>query len=94
MALPSRIFVIVIASKDGRDPEHMRLLNRSGADGLRITPVFSSMLAATTFLSKAQEMGYTVNLDYIFPAGGSRFADDFPGYRHGRWRRGRHTARE
>jgi len=21
-------------------------------------------------------------------------ADDFPGYRHGRWRRGRHTARE
>jgi len=59
----------------------MRLLNRSAPDGFRITPVFGSMLGATTFLSQGQELGYTVDLDYIFPVDGNRFADDFPEYR-------------
>lgn len=79
--LPARIFVIVILPEGGRDAERMRLLNRRAADGIRIAPVFSSMLRATSFLSTGQDMGYTVNLDYIFPVDGGRFADDFPDYR-------------
>lgn len=81
MALPNRIFVIVILAEEGRDPNRMRLLNRSDTDGIHITPVFSSMRGATTFLSQGQERGYTVNLDYIFPVDGGQFADDFPEYR-------------
>jgi hypothetical protein len=79
--LPGRLFVIVIVPEDGRDAERMPLLNRHTSNGIRIAPVFSSMLRATTFLSMGQEMGYTVKLDYIFPVDGSRFADDFPEYR-------------
>jgi hypothetical protein len=81
VALPDRIFVIVIQAQEGRDPDRMRLLNRSETDGIRITPVFRSMRGATTFLSQGQELGYTVDLDYIFPVDGGRFADDFPEYR-------------
>jgi hypothetical protein len=81
VALPDRIFVIVIQAQEGRDPDRMRLLNRSETDGIRITPVFSSMRGATTFLSQGQELGYTVDLDYIFPVDGGQFADDFPEYR-------------
>ena len=62
-----------------RDPDRMPLLNRG--DGERRTaPVFSSMQHATTFLSRAQELGHHVQLDYIFPADGSRLAADFPGH--------------
>jgi hypothetical protein len=81
MVLPGRIFVIVILPETGRDADRMRLLNRRDTDGIRVAPVFTSMLRATTFLSMGQEMGYTVNLDYIFPVEGSRFGDDFPEYR-------------
>ena len=72
--------MIVIESEGGRDPERMPLLSQADAGGARRTPAFSSMLLATTFLSQAQELGYYVKLDYIFPADGRRLADDFPEY--------------
>ena|SRR2546425_625239 len=81
MTLPDRIFVIVIESEAGRDPEMMPLLSRSDASGKRLTPAFSSMLLATAFLNQAQELGYYVKLDYIFPADGRRVAEDFPEHR-------------
>ncbi len=80
MTLPDRIFVIVIESEAGRDPELMPLLSRSDASGKRLTPAFSSMLLATTFLARAQQLGHYVKLDYIFPADGRRVAEDFPGH--------------
>ena len=80
MTLPERVFVIVVESEGGRDPERMPLLSESDAAGTRRAPVFSSMLLATTFLSQAQQLGYFVKLDYIFPADGGRLAADFPEY--------------
>ncbi|TMD24450.1 MAG: hypothetical protein E6I99_02610 [Chloroflexi bacterium] len=80
MALPERIFVVVVESEGDRDPERMPLLSRTGAGGARHAPAFSSMLLATTFLSRAQQLGHVVRLDYIFPADGRRVADDFPEY--------------
>lgn len=59
----------------------MPLLSRAQESGSHTTPAFSSMLLATTFLSQAQELGYYVKLDYIFPADGRRLAEDFPEYR-------------
>ena len=80
MTLPDRIFVIVIESEAGRDPALMPLLSRSDASGKKLTPAFSSMLLATTFLNQAQALGHYVKLDYIFPADGRRVATDFPGH--------------
>jgi hypothetical protein len=57
----------------------MPLLSRQ-LDGRRLAPVFSSMLLATGFLSRAQELGYYVKLDYIFPVEGALLGDDFPEY--------------
>ena len=77
--MPDRVFLIVVEQVADRDPDRMPLLNR--ADGeVRVSPVFSSMLLATAFLSQAQQLGYFVKLDYIFPADGRRLADDFPEY--------------
>ena len=73
--------MIVIESEAGRDPERMPLLSHIDADSARDTPAFSSMLLATTFLSQAQQLGYYVKLDYIFPVDGRRLAEDFPEYR-------------
>jgi hypothetical protein len=57
----------------------MPLLNRR--DGaVRRAPVFSSMQHATAFLSRAEQLGYHVKLDYIFPVDGRRLSEDFPGY--------------
>ena len=80
MPLPERVFVIVVESEGGRDPERMPLLSRTVAAGPRRAPAFSSMLLATAFLSQAQQLGYFVKLDYIFPADGRRIAEDFPEY--------------
>ena len=80
MPLPERVFVIVVESEAGRDPERMPLLSQTGPSGTRRAPAFSSMLLATTFLSQAQQLGYFVKLDYIFPADGTRLAQDFPEY--------------
>jgi len=80
MPLPERVFVIVVESEGGRDPERMPLLSPTGPSGSRPTPAFSSMLLATTFLSQAQQLGYFVKLDYIFPADGRRLGEDFPEY--------------
>jgi hypothetical protein len=74
---PDRVFLIVVEQTGDRDPERMSLLNRADS-GVRLTPVFSSMLLATAFLSQAQQLGHFVKLDYIFPADGHRLADDFP----------------
>ena len=79
MALPERVFVIVVESQGERDAERMPLLGRPD-DGGRLTPVFSSMVLATTFLSRAQQAGHFVKLDYIFPADGRRLSEDFPGH--------------
>jgi hypothetical protein len=78
--LPERVFVIVVESEGGRDPERMPLLSHTGLGGTRRTAAFSSMLHATTFLSQAQQLGHYVKLDYIFPADGRRLAEDFPEY--------------
>jgi hypothetical protein len=78
MVLPDRLFVIVVESDGDRDPERMPLLSRTDAYGVRHAPAFSSMRLATTFLSRAQELGHYVKLDYIFPADGRRVAEDFP----------------
>src|SRR5882762_5932419 len=80
MSMPERVFVIVVESESGRDPERMPLLSQTDAAGSRRAPAFSSMLLATTFLSQAQQLGYFVKLDYIFPADGGRLAEDFPEY--------------
>ncbi|HVS06257.1 MAG TPA: hypothetical protein VHK65_08835 [Candidatus Dormibacteraeota bacterium] len=77
---PERVFVIVVESEGGRDPERMPLLSQTGPAGARRTAAFSSMLLATAFLSQAQELGHYVKLDYIFPADGRRLAQDFPEY--------------
>ena len=74
------MFVIVVESEGERDPEHMPLLSRSQQGGKQLAPVFSSMLLATTFLARAQEIGHVVKLDYIFPADGPRLTEDFPGH--------------
>lgn len=79
MPFPDRVFVIVVEGASGRDPDRMPLLNRD-ADGRRLTPVFSTMQLATSFLSQAQELGFYVKLDYIFPAAGDRLGEDFPGH--------------
>jgi hypothetical protein len=81
MTIPDRVFVIVVESDAGRDPERMPLLSHMDADRARHAPAFSSMLLATTFLSQAQQLGYYVKLDYIFPVDGRRLGDDFPEYR-------------
>jgi hypothetical protein len=78
--MPERVFVIVVESETGRDPERMPLLSQTDPAGTRKAPAFSSMLLATTFLSQAQQLGYFVKLDYIFPADGRRLAEDFPEY--------------
>jgi len=80
LPLPERVFVIVVESESGRDPERMPLLSQTDPAGTRKAPAFSSMLLATTFLSQAQQLGYFVKLDYIFPADGRRLAEDFPEY--------------
>ena len=80
MPLPERVFVIVVETEEGRDPEVMPLLSQADAAGTRRAPAFSSMLLATSFLSQAQQLGYFVKLDYIFPADGRRLAEDFPEY--------------
>ncbi len=77
--MPDRVFLIVVEQAADRDPNRMPLLNRADG-GVRRTPVFSSMLLATAFLSQAQQLGHFVKLDYIFPADASRLADDFPEY--------------
>jgi len=71
--------VIVLESEGDRNPDDMPLLSRTEGGG-RLTPAFSSMLLATTFLSRAQELGHRVKLDYIFPADGRRLSQDFPGH--------------
>jgi hypothetical protein len=79
MAAPDRVFVIVVETEGERDPERMPLLSRTLDGGVPLVPVFSSMLLATTFLSRAQDLGHHVKLDYIFPADGGRLSVDFPG---------------
>ena len=79
MPFPDRVFVIVVEGEGGRDPERMPLLSRS--EGVQVlAPAFSSMRHATTFLAQAQERGYYVKLDYIFPVDSRRLAEDFPGH--------------
>jgi hypothetical protein len=78
MAVPERVFVIVVESEGTRDPEVMPLLSRTDRRGLRLTPAFSSMLLATTFLARAQQIGHYVRLDYIFPVDGRRLSEEFP----------------
>jgi hypothetical protein len=80
MPVPERVFVIVVESEGGRDPERMPLLSHTEPGGVRRTAAFSSMLHATTFLSQAQQLGHYVKLDYIFPADARRLAEDFPEY--------------
>jgi len=77
--MPNPGFLIVVEQPGDRDPDRMPLLNRI-AGSVRVAPVFTSMQLATTFLNQAQQLGYYVKLDYIFPADGRRLAEDFPDY--------------
>ena len=70
--------MIALVPEGGRHPDRMALFNTRDADGLKRTPVFSSMAKAVAFLSRGQDLGHPVPLEYIFPAAGSRFAADFP----------------
>ena len=70
--------MIVLLPESGRDPDRVVLLDRPTAGRERVTPVFSTLLLATTFLDRAQASGHMVPLDYIFPASGERFSQDFP----------------
>ena len=79
MTIPNPGFLIVVEQPGDRDPDRMPLLNRI-AGSVRVAPVFTSMQLATTFLNQAQQLGYYVKLDYIFPADGRRLAEDFPDY--------------
>jgi len=79
MTFPDRVFVIVVDMEGDSDPEAMPVLSRVEG-GTRRAPVFSSMLLATTFLARAQQLGHFVKLDYIFPADGRRLAEDFPAH--------------
>lgn len=79
MDLPDRLFVIALVPEGGRHPDRMALFTLSGPGGAQ-TPVFSSMARAVAFLSRGQELGHYVPLEYIFPAAGTRFGADFPGY--------------
>ena len=72
--------MIVVELESGRDAERMPLLSLADAAGTRRAPAFRTMLLATTFLSQAQQLGYFVKLDYIFPADGRRLTEDFPEY--------------
>jgi hypothetical protein len=78
VSLPERVFLIVLLPESGRDPDRMVLLCRTTATGEQVTPLFSTLLLATTFLDRAQAAGHVVPLDYIFPASGERFPQDFP----------------
>lgn len=78
--LPERLFVIALVPEGGRHPDRMALFNTRDASGSPRTPVFSSMAKAVAFLSRGQDLGQPVPLEYIFPASGSRFAADFPDY--------------
>ena len=80
MELPERLFVIAVVPEGGRHADQMELYSRPDGSTKRVTPVFSSILLATTFLDRGQQGGHYVNLDYIFPTAGSRFALDFPDY--------------
>ena len=77
MAFPDRVFLIVVETDGERDPDQMPILNRTTGP-TQLAPAFSSMQLATTFLARAQELGYYVKLDYIFPADTRRLRDDFP----------------
>lgn len=79
MAFPDRVFVIVVETNGPRDPERMALLSQKTVGG-RLAPTFTSMQLATAFLARAQELGYVVKLDYIFPVDGAILAEDFPGH--------------
>ncbi|HET9848829.1 MAG TPA: hypothetical protein VFR68_09780 [Candidatus Dormibacteraeota bacterium] len=77
MAVPDRVFLIVVETEGERDPDQMNILNQLRGS-TRSAPVFSSMQLATTFLARAQELGYFVKLDYVFPADPRRLREDFP----------------
>lgn len=72
--------MIALVPEGGRHPDRMALFTVPGPDGSRRTPVFSSMARAVLFLTRGQELGHYVPLEYIFPAAGTRFSADFPEY--------------
>jgi hypothetical protein len=78
--LPERLFVIAVVPEGGRNEDRMELYAVPNGSSQPVTPVFSSILLATTFLDAGQQNGHYVNLDYIFPTAGTRFAQDFPDY--------------
>ncbi len=80
MDLPDPLFILARVPEGGPTEEKMVLFTLTSPDGLRHTPVFSSMQRAASFLANAQELGMRVPLDYIFRAAGAAFWPDFPDY--------------
>jgi hypothetical protein len=78
--LPERVFVLARMPTAGAGEDPMRLFGVPGPENRLITPVFSSIVKAATFLEAVQAMGRTVGFDYVFPASAAQFEADFSAY--------------
>lgn len=80
MDLPERVFVLARIPARGPGDDPMRLYTLVGHDQQVVTPVFSSIARAATFLEGAQAAGKTLGFDYVFPATAGQFGSEFAGY--------------
>jgi hypothetical protein len=78
VSLPAEVLVFVVVG-DEVDPESpMTLWALRDAQGSRLTPVFSSMAVASTFLADALRDRRAVPVDYIFRYDSGRFPVEYP----------------
>jgi hypothetical protein len=76
--LPAEVLLFVVVG-DEVDPEApMTLWTLRDAQGSRLTPAFTSMEAASTFLADALRDRRAVPLDYIFRYESARFPAEYP----------------
>ncbi len=78
MSPPDRLFLLAQVPPGGPAEEPTVLFSIPAPDGRNLTPVFSSMAKAASFLQNAQELRIQVSLDYVFPIDRRQFADEFP----------------
>lgn len=78
MNLPAEVLLFVVVG-DEIDPEApMTLWTLRDALGRRLTPAFSSMPVASTFLADALRERRAVPVDYIFRYDSARFPAEYP----------------
>jgi hypothetical protein len=80
MDLPDRVFVLARVPPSGPSEDPMRLYTVPGPDQRPVTPVFTSMIKAASFLEGAQAVGVKVPFDYVFPTEGAQFAVEFAAF--------------